>query len=169
MPLSHDPARLRVAALVALVVPALLYGGALVSQYGFGLYPCEMCYWQRWPHEAAAVAALLALALLHRPVGPWLVLAAAVGILTSGGIGVFHAGVEYGWWAGLTACSAPAGAGSGNFMRDIMAAPVIRCDAPQWTFAGVSLAGFNAIFSGLGAIAVLILLRRAMSGRTSAA
>src|SRR3546814_6094212 len=46
------------APLVALAVPLLLYGGALVSQYGFGLYPCEMCYWQRWPHQAAALLAV---------------------------------------------------------------------------------------------------------------
>src|SRR3546814_20104899 len=53
------------APLVALAVPLLLYGGALVSQYGFGLYPCEMCYWQRWPHQAAALRAAPAL-LPHR-------------------------------------------------------------------------------------------------------
>ena len=47
----------------ALAAPLLLYGGALVSQYGFGLSPCEMCYWQRWPHQAAIVLALLALLL----------------------------------------------------------------------------------------------------------
>jgi hypothetical protein len=41
-----------------------------------------------------------------------------------------------------------------------MAAPITRCDVPQWTLAGISLAGFNAIFS-LGAAAfVLTLLRR---------
>ena len=52
------------APLVALLGPLLLYGGALVSQYGFGLHPCEMCYWQRWPHQTAIVLALLALVVL---------------------------------------------------------------------------------------------------------
>src|SRR3546814_16258257 len=51
------------APLVALLAPLLLYGGELVSQYGSGLYPCEMCYWQRWPHQAAMVLAALALLL----------------------------------------------------------------------------------------------------------
>ena len=45
---------------LALLVPAGLLGGALGSQYLGGLYPCEMCYWQRWPHGAAIV-------LLHWP------------------------------------------------------------------------------------------------------
>ena len=51
------------APLLALAIPLLLYGGALVSQFGFGLHPCEMCYWQRWPHQAAIVLAVLALLL----------------------------------------------------------------------------------------------------------
>ncbi|MBC7950532.1 MAG: disulfide bond formation protein B, partial [Rhodospirillaceae bacterium] len=44
--------RLAVARWLALLVPAGLLGGALGSQYLGGLYPCEMCYWQRWPHGA---------------------------------------------------------------------------------------------------------------------
>lgn len=44
-------------------------------------------------------------------------------------------------------------------LEQIMAAPLIRCDVPQWTLLGISLAGFNAIFSFIGAAAVLTLLR----------
>ena len=46
------------APVAAFLASLLLYGGALVSQYGFGLHPCEMCYWQRWPHDLAIVLAL---------------------------------------------------------------------------------------------------------------
>lgn len=150
----------RIAApLVALAAPVLLYGGALVSQFGFGLHPCEMCYWQRWPHQAAIVLALLAL-LFRRDDSLMrnLTLLAALAIAVSGAIGIFHAGVEYRFWEGLTTCSTSA---SGPIsLNDIMAAPITRCDVPQWTFFGVSLAGFNAIFSLAGAALVLTLLRR---------
>ena len=80
---------------VALAAPLLLYGGALVSQFGFGPHPCEMCYWQRWPHQAAIVLALLAL-LLRRNDGAMrtLTLLAAIAIAISGAIGVFHAGAD---------------------------------------------------------------------------
>jgi disulfide bond formation protein DsbB len=146
---------------VALAAPLLLYGGALVSQFGFGLHPCEMCYWQRWPHQAAIVLALLAL-LLRRNDGAMrtLTLLAAIAIAISGAIGVFHAGVEYGLWQGLTTCST--GVTGPITLDDIMAAPITRCDVPQWTLAGISL----AIFSAAAAALVLTLLRR---GRTSAA
>ena len=147
------------APLVALAAPLLLYGGALVSQFGFGLHPCEMCYWQRWPHQAAIVLALLAL-LLNRndKVMRALTLLAAIAIAVSGAIGIFHAGVEYGLWEGLMTCST---SHSGPISLDeIMAAPIIRCDVAQWRLLGISLAGFNAIFSLAAAALVLTLLRR---------
>ncbi|HMO75111.1 MAG TPA: disulfide bond formation protein B [Sphingopyxis sp.] len=147
------------APLLALAAPLLLYGGALVSQYGFGLHPCEMCYWQRWPHQAAIVLAALAL-LLRRHDGAMraLTLLAALAIAVSGAIGVFHAGVEYGFWEGLTRCAT--GQVGPVSLDDIMNAPLIRCDTAPWSLFGISLAGFNAIFSFAAAALVLILLRR---------
>ncbi|RYY39467.1 MAG: disulfide bond formation protein B, partial [Sphingomonadales bacterium] len=116
-------------------------------------HPCEMCHWQRWPHYAAVVLAALAFAQ-PRPVRP-LVLLAAMAIFASGAIGLFHAGVEYGWWEGLTRCATTSLATSGaDLMRDIMATPLIRCDVAQWTLFGISLAGFNALFS-IGGAAVI--------------
>lgn len=147
------------APLVALAIPLLLYGGALVSQFGFGLHPCEMCYWQRWPHQAAIILALLALILRSNDKAMrGLTLLAAIAIAISGLIGVFHAGVEYGFWEGLTTCSTTQ---TGPITLDqIMATPLIRCDVAQWELFGISLAGFNAIFSLAGAALVLTLLRR---------
>jgi disulfide bond formation protein DsbB len=142
---------------VALAVPALLMAGALGSQYIGGLYPCEMCHWQRWPHYAAIVIALLAF-FVKPPARNVMVALAALAILTSGAIGVFHAGVEYHWWQGITTCSSTA---AGTSLPDIMRAPLIRCDAAQWTLGGISLAGFNALFSIAGAIATLVLVRKA--------
>jgi disulfide bond formation protein DsbB len=142
--------------LLALAVPSLLMAGALGSQYIGGLYPCEMCHWQRWPHEAAIGFAILAL-FLKAPVRTALVALAAIAILVSGGIGLFHAGVEYGWWEGITSCASTARGGS---LADILAAPIVRCDVPQWALFGVSLAGFNAIFSIAGGLGVFALLRK---------
>ncbi len=141
--------------IVALAIPALLMAGALGSEYIGGLYPCEMCHWQRWPHEAAIGLAILAF-FLKPPARTILIALAAIAIITSGGIGVFHAGVEYGWWEGLTTCSNTAQGGS---LADIMRAPMIRCDVPQWTMWGISLAGFNALFSIAGGVAILAMLR----------
>ena len=148
---------LRTAQWLAAIVPALLLGGAYVSQYVFGLYPCEMCLWQRWPHLAALAFALLSFVL--RPTRLFLALAAG-GILVSGLIGGFHAGVEYGWWEGITSCSVAAVAAPGQSALDaIMNAPLVRCDTAAWTLFGISLAGYNFLISTASAFAIFWLMK----------
>lgn len=132
---------------LALAVPALLLAGAYLSQYGFGLFPCEMCLWQRWPHFAAIFLAFVS--TIAPPKRIWIALA-ALAIAVSGAIGVFHAGVEWKWWEGITGCS---GGASDPFSLDI-----IRCDEAAWRFVGISLAGWNALISIGSALAIWLLL-----------
>ena len=141
---------------LSLLVPAGLLAGALGSQYLGGLYPCEMCHWQRWPHYAAVALALLSFAMRGQPDrGRSFVWLAALAIFTSGAIGVYHAGVEAGIFEGLTTCSAAlSGGSSADILADIMATPLVRCDQIQWSFLGVSMAGWNAILS-IGSASVI--------------
>ena len=147
---------LKLAQRLALGVPALLLAGAYVSEYGFGLFPCERCWWQRYPHFAAVALALLS--TVAQPKRLWIALA-ALAILASGLIGAFHAGVEYGWWEGVTACASHVEAG-GDPLEAIMNAPLVRCDVAPWTLAGISLAGFNAIISAVSAVAIFALVAK---------
>jgi disulfide bond formation protein DsbB len=138
--------------------PAALLGGALAFQYIGGLAPCEMCMWQRW-----ALVATLALALLGWAVGhARVVLAlAALAVLAGAGIAAFHVGVEQHWWRGITACAAAPLAGTtAEVMSEIMAAPLVRCDAIAWSFFGISMAGWNALVSSvIGGLALWRLKR----------
>jgi len=154
LPRSAPLAGAKLARLLALLVPAGLLGGALASQYVGGLHPCEMCYWQRWPHAAAIIlggAAFLSTATSAR--SRMFTALAALAIAVSGAIGVFHAGVELGWWQGLTRCTA----GGALTLDDLMNVPLVRCDQVQWSLLGISMAGWNAIIS-LGSAALIGLL-----------
>ncbi|MDM8011589.1 MAG: disulfide bond formation protein B [Parasphingorhabdus sp.] len=156
-------ASVRTAAWLAFLLPAALLGGALISQYGFGLYPCEMCMWQRWPHLVAILLAAAALAFRRISMVVPLVVAAAIAILISGLIGGFHAGVEYDWWEGLTSCSTNLPAG-GDLLDSIMNAPLVRCDVAPWTLFGISLAGFNFLLSVSGAALILLMIATRRKG-----
>ena len=136
----------KAANIVVLTGSAALLGGALAFQYLGHLAPCEMCLWQRWPHIAALGLGLLAWALGNNRV---LVAVAAVCVLVSAGLGAFHAGVEYHWWAGPQACTGPAFAAGQSFIAAALATPMIRCDAAAWSLFGVSMAGYNALVSTL--------------------
>lgn len=147
----------RLARTIALGVPLALLGGAYISQYVFGLYPCEMCWWQRYALFAALPFAVLA---WIRPQGKVLSVLALIGILIGGLIGGYHAGVEYGWWQGVTACTTLAGTGSGNALDAILDAPVVRCDVAPWDLFGISLAGWNFLISVPLALIGLASLRK---------
>lgn len=138
-----------------------LLGGAFAFQYVGGLQPCQLCLWQRWPHAAAILIGLVALATGWRGL-LWL---GALAALATAGIGAFHVGVEQGWWEGLATCTA--GSISGISTADLLnpaadvAAPV-RCDAIAWQMAGISMAGWNMILS-LGLAAIWLLSARQQS------
>jgi len=139
------------ARVLALAIPGGLLAGAYVSQYVFGLFPCEMCWWQRWPHFAALLFA--GLSYLIAPARVWVALA-GLAIITSGLIGGFHAGVEYGWWEGITGCSTMP---SSIDVMDVNAAPIVRCDVAPWDLFGISLAGWNFLISVIGGVSVIAL------------
>ncbi len=145
--------------LLAILLPAALLAGALGSQYVGGLFPCEMCYWQRWPHGVAILLGALAFtAPATSSRSRNLTLAAALAIAISGIIGVYHAGVETGIFEGFTTCTALATGGSTeDLLRQITQAPLVRCDQVQFSFLGLSMAGWNALIS-LGGVAAILWL-----------
>lgn len=157
-----DDSRASLARLIALLLPMVLLGGALGSQYIGGLHPCEMCHWQRWPHGAAILFAALAFtapAPSSRSVN--LTLLAALAIAISGAIGVYHAGVEAKIFKGFTTCTALSTGGStADLLKHITEAPLVRCDQVQWSLLGISMAGWNAIMSLGGAATILLLALR---------
>ena len=157
----HPTPDMRAGIFAGAVSLALLLG-ALLFQYVGGLPPCEMCHWQRWPHIAAAIAGLIGMALIARGLLPRgisraMSLFAIAALALSGLIGIYHAGVEWMLWEGPTACT-----GLG-FDPTNMSGPdafrVVRCDVAAWRLFGLSLAGYNALFS-LGAAALCLVLLR---------
>jgi disulfide bond formation protein DsbB len=161
---------------------ALLLAGSaalLAGAWGFeligGLIPCEMCWWQRWALLAVAFLAFDALLLgqmqarqgrsgavlgLVARLSAWLALLAMAG---NAGLALFHVGVEQKWWQGLTRCTAPPLAGDmKTMMADILAQPLVRCDAIPWQMFGISMAGWNFLISLVlaGAAAWLMLKPR---------
>ena len=146
--------------LLASLGSAATLAAAFAFQYLGGLFPCQLCLWQRWPHAAAVVIGGLALATGWREL-LWL---GALAALTTAGIGVFHVGVEQGWWDGLASCSAGsiAGISAADLLNPAieLAAPV-RCDAVAWEMFGLSMAGWNVVLSvGLALVWAAAALRR---------
>ncbi len=118
---------------------------AYTAQFGFGLYPCEMCLWQRIPYWVVAAMALPGAFIQNSRA-----VLAAMGVFFAAGAAIagFHVGVEQHWWEGLTSCSAKLDMSDYETLRaQIMNAPRARCDAIPWSMFGISMAGYNFIAS----------------------
>lgn len=135
--------------------------GAWISQLAFGLVPCELCLEQRLAYYIGLPLLALVLVVWNRlPLALWYVLmAAATAIFVwSVYMGGYHAGVEWGFWPGPTACT---GIGTGLSFESLAAGTIERvvpCDEVQFRFLGLSLAGYNALVS----LAIVGLLGGAM-------
>ncbi len=150
---------------VFLVALAIL-GTAMASQYLGGLEPCILCLWQRYPWAIVIGMAGIGTALSRVPGVPaevLLVLALAIAVTLLGGAGIaaYHVGVEQHWWQGPAVCQvtgAPLTADA--LLQQLRTRPIVRCDEVAWSFAGISMAGYNLLASlGLG----LVMLRFAMA------
>jgi disulfide bond formation protein DsbB len=146
---------------IALAVPAALLAGAYAFQYWGHLFPCHMCWWQRYAHFGVLTCAVLAYALRTLPDrGRSFVWLAALGLLASAGIAFYHAGVEMKVFAGLEGCTSTAHGSAAELFRQIMDAPIVPCDQVQWSLFGISLAGWNFLISAASALLVLWLSLR---------
>ena len=75
----------------------------------------------------------------------------AVMWLANAVFGAWHAGIEWKWWAGPTACT---GTGQLSALPDL-SKPAAMCDQASLRILGLSLAGWNALISlGLALVAL---------------
>ena len=128
------------------IVSAALLTAAFLFEHVGGMAPCRLCIWQRWAHLGIITAATAGLLALPPRTGLLLTFAAA---MVSFGIAFYHAGVEWHLWEGPTGCTASlaSGASAADLVDQLLATPVVRCDDVPWSLFGLSMAGWNALFS----------------------
>jgi disulfide bond formation protein DsbB len=141
------------AAIAIAVVGAATILGAWLFQYALGLKPCPLCLEQRYAYYFAVPLAIM-VGLGDRAGASRRVLVAAlavivVGMLWNTGLGVYHSGVEWGWWHGPQECSGTLSdlGSASNLAERLRSFSVVRCDEAAWRFLGLSLAGYNALIS----------------------
>ena len=140
-------------ALMLAAASAVILAAVWIFQ-GLGYAPCELCLAQRYAFYAAVPVALLtafaASRSAHGLARAGFALLALV-FAANAALALYHAGVEYHWWAGPTACTGGL-AGSLNvndLVNTLNAEKVVRCDEVQLRIAGLSLAGWNVAASAV--------------------
>ena len=131
--------------LVFLITLATILGAWAFEYAGYA--PCELCLTQRFAYYAAVPLSLIF--LIVAPNNPKLLRGGLVFLglimLASCIFGIYHAGVEWKFWQGPTACT-----GGGSFTSGLpdLTKKAVMCDQPAIRILGLSLAGWNAVVSG---------------------
>ena len=152
-------------ALLILVAALATLAAVWIFQW-LGFPPCDLCLTERIAFYVGAPLAALTAFLASRSAhglarAGFAVLALA--FLANAVLAAYHAGVEYRWWPGPSACT---GALNGpvdvnNLMNELNSVKVVRCDEVQLRIAGLSLAGWDAVVSAALALYAVFATRLA--------
>lgn len=142
--------------LLAAVLSAGFLGFALVSQYGFEQFPCELCLKQRVPYALIIVLALpFTLKRFSEKARGRAVALCLLLFLADSGIAFYHTAVELHWIPGPSSCTSGTEPQTLEEMRRaIMEAELVSCDQPMAHFLGLSMAAWN----GLAALGSAVLM-----------
>lgn len=140
---------------------AATVGIALGFQHIGGYIPCALCLLQRDPYYYGIPVALAAAAAAALGLPSWitrtLLAIAGIMMLVGAGLGVYHSGVEWGFWEGPTTCATSASGvttNAGDLLSDLNAVKGPSCTDAALRVLGLSFAGWNVLASvALAAIA----------------
>jgi disulfide bond formation protein DsbB len=152
--LAKPPRPVMAASALVLVLAAATILTALGFEHLGGYAPCHLCLEERYAYYFAVPAsAIVFLAARAQANGAAriLLLLVALAFLVNAGVGVYHSGVEWKWWAGPTACSGGSALdwGTGGLAEQLEHTRVVACDEAGWRFLWLSFAGWNAVVSAL--------------------
>jgi disulfide bond formation protein DsbB len=132
----------------------IVVGSALGFQHIGGYIPCALCLEQRLPYyygiPIAIAAALTAALRLPSWITRALLAIAGLMMVVGGGIGVYHAGVEWHFWAGPTTCSTSASSmtqNAGDLLNELSTIKGPSCTEAALRVLGISMAGWNVVAS----------------------
>jgi disulfide bond formation protein DsbB len=141
------------ATLVAAVLFVILVGAWIFEAAGYP--PCELCLMQRWAYYVGIpMAGFMALAKPRWMTAGLVVL--GMMLAANAVFGVYHAGIEWGWWQGPATCSGNGGlSDGGGSLLEKLKKPAVMCNEAALRILGLSLAGWNAVICA--ALAVMAL------------
>jgi disulfide bond formation protein DsbB len=152
-PPDHHSAAYRFGAATLVAAVAVILT-ALAFEFIGGYKPCPLCLQQRWAYYLAIPGLFIGLALLASGklgAAATIFILISLAFLANAGLGIYHAGAEWGYWPGPDTCAVAQDrtAAAGNLLKNLEASRVVRCDQAPWRFLGLSFAGWNVVISFL--------------------
>ena len=156
---------IRTLGLFCVLLSASLLAAAFAFEHWGGLKPCTLCWYQRFPHMAiVAIGLVLIFGLEPPPLKHTLLLGLLlIAYSTTMALGLYHVGVEQQLWHSIFPCSSAINItelSADEALLAIESTPLVRCDTIAWSLFGISMAGYNALFSAFAILFVLLSIRK---------
>ncbi|TPW31038.1 disulfide bond formation protein B [Martelella alba] len=132
---------------------AVSVGSALGFEHLGGYIPCHLCLLERNPYYIGipiGIIGLLAYRFGWDLLARLCLLVIAALMIWGMGMGIYHSGVEWHFWAGPTDCSgSTAGVtrNAANLLGDLNSITGPKCDEAALRVLGLSFAGWNVVVS----------------------
>ena len=125
-----------------------------------GLKPCQLCIYQRWPWYLIILLSFISIFYNNKfyPFNKLVIFLLFVGNSIFAG---WHAGIEWAFWEGPSACSASTGKiEKETLLENIQNIKVfVACNQASYRYFGLSLAGYNFISSIIMSIYTFYMLK----------
>lgn len=150
---------------LSLMASVFMLAGAYGFEYIGGLFPCDLCWPQRYAHMAVIIFSSFALYFRKSDKVRSLrfkfltLFSYAISVGYSG----YHAGVEQKWWDGPDSCTLTTDTSemsAAAFFETLQSAAIVRCDEIPWELFGISMAGYNFLISLTLTIMLILSVRQ---------
>ena len=119
-----------------------------ILQYEFGILPCKICIWQRWPHISNIFLVLIILSSSVRTT--YLYVLGLINMLFAFFLALYHYGLEQSLWNNIFSCSGKIdfkNLSTDDFLKNLNNTPIKNCEIEAWNFLNLSLTSWNMILT----------------------
>ena len=119
-----------------------------ILQYEYGILPCKICIWQRWPHIFNIFIALIIISSSSIP--NYIVVLGLINMFLAFILALYHYGLEQNLWDNVFSCSGEikfSDLNTEEILKNLNNTPIKNCEIEAWNFLNLSLTGWNLILT----------------------
>ncbi len=119
-----------------------------ILQYEYGILPCKICIWQRWPHIFNIFIALIIISSSSIPI--YIMVLGLINMFLAFILAFYHYGLEQNLWDNVFSCSGEikfSDLSAEEILKNLNNTPIKNCEIEAWNFLNLSLTGWNLILT----------------------
>ena len=119
-----------------------------ILQYEYGILPCKICIWQRWPHIFNIFIALIIISSSSIP--NYIIVLGLINMFLAFILALYHYGLEQNLWDNVFSCSGEIkfnDLSTMEILKNLNNTPIKNCEIEAWNFLNLSLTGWNLILT----------------------